>query len=258
MTGSALRRAVRMIGGVGLMVVIAAIQSGCVETVLGGAATVGVAATEDRGMGGAAADLRIHADINEKWLQASMDMLQKVDLTVQEGRVHLTGTVPTPEMRLNAVKLVWQVEGVRQVIDDIEVGEDKGTAGSYARDVWISTQLRTKILFDGDVRSQNYSVETVEGTVYLMGVAQSQKELDRVTDHARNLSYVKRVVSYVRIKDQPLPTRPAQATGAPSGASPAPLPAASPGASPGPSPAAVERAPVETEPLAEPPARNPS
>ncbi|MEJ0072169.1 MAG: BON domain-containing protein [Pseudomonadota bacterium] len=187
-------------------------------------------------------------------------MLQKVDLSISEGRVHLTGTVPTPEMRLEAVKLVWQVEGVRQVIDDIEVGDDKSGVGGYARDVWISTQLRSDLLFDRAIESVNYSVETVEGTVYLMGVAQNQGELDRVTNYARNLSSVKRVVSYVRMKDQPVPRGTPGGTtqaGGPTGGAPrngAPPPSAEPVPTVGNLP---DRAPVETEPLASPGAASP-
>src|SRR5271163_1510351 len=195
MRTSAMRRPARMIVGAGLLAGLAASLSGCITLAVGGAATAGVAVSEDRGLSGALTDTRIRADINGKWLNASMDVLQKVDLTVQEGRVHLTGTVPTADMRLQAVKLVWQVEGVRQVIDDIEVGEDKSGVGDYARDVLISTRLRTDILFDRAIQSVNYSVETVDGVVYLMGVAQDQAELDRVTGYARNLRYVKRVVS---------------------------------------------------------------
>ena len=249
-------RASGMIVGASLLAGLAASLSGCVSLALGGAATVGVAASEDRGLGGALTDTRIRTDINGKWLNASMDMLQKVDLTVSEGRVHLTGTVPTADMRLQAVKLVWQVEGVRQVIDDIEVGDDKSGVGDYARDVWISTRLRTDILFDRAIESVNYSVETVDGVVYLMGVAQNQTELDRVTDYARNMRYVKRVVSYARIKGQPVPATTqasdaAPAPGAPAAAPPLPVP-------PTPvAPTSVNRAPVEATPLASP-ARNPS
>jgi osmotically-inducible protein OsmY len=249
-------RASGMIVGASLLAGLAASLSGCVSLALGGAATVGVAASEDRGLGGALTDTRIRTDINGKWLNASMDMLQKVDLTVSEGRVHLTGTVPTADMRLQAVKLVWQVEGVRQVIDDIEVGDDKSGVGDYARDVWISTRLRTDILFDRAIESVNYSVETVDGVVYLMGVAQNQTELDRVTDYARNMRYVKRVVSYARIKGQPVPATTqasdaAPAPGAPAAAPPLPVP-------PTPvAPTPVNRAPVEATPLASP-ARNPS
>jgi osmotically-inducible protein OsmY len=251
-----------MIVGAGLLAGLAASLSGCVTLVVGGAATAGVAASEDRGLGGALTDTRIRTDINGKWLSVSMDMLQKVDLTVSEGRVHLTGTVPTADMRLQAVKLVWQVEGVRQVIDDIEVGEDKGGVGDYARDVWISTRLRTDILFDRNIESVNYSVETVDGVVYLMGVAQNQAELDRVTEYARNLRYVKRVVSYARMKGQPVPAA-TQASDAAPAPAPAPPPAVAPVAAPlppvtAPANGPADRAPVEATPLASPPARNPS
>jgi osmotically-inducible protein OsmY len=256
-----MRRPAGMIVGLGLVAGLAASLSGCITLAVGGAATAGVAVSEDRGLSGALTDTRIRADINGKWLNASMDVLQKVDLTVQEGRVHLTGTVPTADMRLQAVKLVWQVEGVRQVIDDIEVGDDKGGVGDYARDVWISTQLRTDILFDHAVESVNYSVETVGGVVYLMGVAKDQAELDRVTGYARNLRYVKRVVSYARVKGEPVPPATAQANGAAPAAAPSDVPAPAPPPPVAPVPldrAPVGRAPVESTPLAGPAPRNPS
>jgi osmotically-inducible protein OsmY len=252
MRASVMRRATGMIGTMCLLAGLAASLSGCVGLAIGGAATAGVAVSEERGLGGALTDTRIRTDINTKWFNASMDMLQKVDLNVNEGLVHLTGTVPTAEMRLDAVKLVWQVEGVRRVIDDIEVGEDKSGVKDYARDVWISTRLRTDILFDRNIESVNYTVETVDGVVYLMGVAQNQAELDRVTNYGRNLQYVKRVVSYVRLKGQPIPAS-TQASGAP----PAPPPSPQTGDAPA-APAAADRTPVETTPLSGPAPRNPS
>ena len=259
MRASVVRQAMGMIGAAGLLAGLATGLSGCVTLAIGGAATAGVAASEEKGLSGALTDTRIRTDINSKWINASMDIEQKVDLTIEEGRVHLTGTVPTADMRLQAVKLVWQVEGVRQVIDDIQVGESKGGIGDYSRDVWISTELRSQILFDRHIQSVNYTVETVHGIVYLMGVAQNQRELERVIDYARNLRYVQRVVSYVRIKDQPVPGGAAttQASGAPAPGAPA-------AAAPSEPPPAVssdrpgERAPVEMAPLDAPPARNPS
>jgi osmotically-inducible protein OsmY len=251
MRARSFKRTVWAIGGAVVLAGMAGGLSGCVGVALTGAASAGIAASEERGLGGALTDTRIRTDINAKWLNASMDMLQKVDLTVQEGRVLLTGSVPTPEMRLEAVKLVWQVDGVREVINEIKVGDGSG-AGSYARDVWIATQLRSDILFDRGVQSVNYSIETVDGVVYLMGVAQSQGELDRVTNYARNLRYVKRVVSYVRIKDRPAPpagttTQATGLPGAPPDAAPAPAPEAPPAAGmPG------GRAPVDSAPLAPP------
>jgi osmotically-inducible protein OsmY len=96
---------------------------------------------------------------------------------------------------------------VREVIDEIKVGEGGGI-GTYARDVLIANELRAKLLFDRNIQSINYSIETVGGVVYLMGIAQNQAELDRVTGYARNISYVQRVVSYVRLKSERIPPIP--------------------------------------------------
>jgi osmotically-inducible protein OsmY len=165
---------------------------------VGAGATVGVAASQERGLGGAISDTEIRAKINHYWVQSDFDLYRKVSLQVQEGRVLLSGQVPSRDMRLEAVRLAWQADGVKEVINEIEI-EDSSTVG-FARDTWISTQLKSKLLFDRDVSSINYSIETVDGTIYLMGVAQDRVELNRVVGHARNLAYVDEVVSYVRVK----------------------------------------------------------
>ena len=77
-----------------------------------------------------------------------------------------------------------------------------GLAG-YGRDTWIAAQLKSKLLFDKQVSSINYSIDTVRGKVFLIGLAQSRQELDRVINHARSIDYVKKVVSYVKIKRPP-------------------------------------------------------
>ena len=185
---------VRVLTSLMLLLAMPGVLSGCVGMAVGAGATVGVAAAEERGISGAATDASLQADINEKWIHESLQIERDVYLTVHEGRVLLTGTVTTPELRAQAVQLVWDVNGVREVIDEIKVGEGSGI-GSYARDVLISNELRTKLLFDRNVQSINYSIETAGGVVYLMGIAQNQAELDRVTNYARNISYVQRVVS---------------------------------------------------------------
>src|SRR3546814_13450934 len=70
-------------------------------------------------------------------------------------------------------------------------------------DSGIVGELRNKILFDREVRSINYSIDSVAGTIYLMGIGQSEKEVQRVIDHARDVPYVRRVVSYVQLKNDP-------------------------------------------------------
>ena len=112
--------------------------------------------------------------------------------------------VQKPEARVEAVRLVWQVSGVREVINEIRVADSAGIIG-FARDTWITTRLRAEMTFDRDIQAINYSIDTVQGTVYLMGVARNQVELNRVMEIARTISDVKQVVSYVKMSSDIVP-----------------------------------------------------
>jgi len=177
--------------------------AGC-SLAVGAGATAGVAAAQERGLGGAIKDTAINAEIAKNWINFSPDLFVEISADVHEGRVLLTGTVSDPQARLDAVRLAWQADGVRQMINEIQVTNEGGVA-DFARDSWITGQLRTKITFDKEVLAINYSIETVNGIIYLMGIAQDKAELDRVIRYARNIKYVKNVISHVRIKGTPIP-----------------------------------------------------
>ncbi|HXP97036.1 MAG TPA: BON domain-containing protein [Telmatospirillum sp.] len=189
---------------VGAALFLAVMTSACdpVTAVVGGAATIGVGAAEERGLEGAVDDTKIRTSINDLWIRQDFDLFRNVSLTVSEGRVMLTGSVKKPENRVDAVRLAWQAPGVRQVIDEIQVEDQSGFA-DYTGDVWIANKLRTRLMFDGQIKNINYTVDVVNGVVYLMGIAQNQGELDRVIAHARDTSGVKRVVSHVVLKNDP-------------------------------------------------------
>jgi len=174
----------------------------------------GTAAAREGGIKASLEDARISAKINDLWLKHSFDMFNKLNLTVDQGRVLITGVVQKPEHRVEAVRLAWQADGVRQVINEIKVDKSEGIKG-WARDNWISGRLRAAILFDKDIQGVNYTIDTVQSVVYLMGIAQNQTELNKVMTHARSVPYVKQVVSYVKLSGTPMnqvipPQMPAQ------------------------------------------------
>ncbi len=185
------------------MAVIAALGAnglaGCAGTVVGAGAAVGVAAFEERGIEGKARDLRTSAQIAEQWILFDHTLPVKLGAEVYEGRVLLTGAVTDPQLQADAVRLAWKADGVQDVINEIQVVRTTDLIDT-AKDSWITAQLTSNITFDRQIQAVNYVVETVNGIVYLIGIAQNQTELDRVIAYGRAIPNVTRIVSHVRIK----------------------------------------------------------
>jgi osmotically-inducible protein OsmY len=184
-----------------------------VGTAIGAAAFTADLATQERGLYQGLDDHRMWIAINGRFVAVDLEMAQNVHLQVQEGRVLLSGVVPTQEQRLAAVKAAWEEPGVREVINHIEV-EKARDFGQIAQDEYLARRIWAKLFVDREIRANNYSVECIDNTVYLIGVGQNKAEIQRVIDHARDVAYVRDVKTYVRVKTDPLlpePPPPAKA-----------------------------------------------
>lgn len=157
---------------------------------------------QERSFVAAIDDLRIQTELNADLFNESAGLFANVDSTVIEGRVHLTGSVPTQEDRIRVTRLAWSVRAVREVVNDVDVTMDTGLVDT-ARDHWITAQVRAMILDDRNIRDSNYSIDTANGVIYVNGIAQDQRELDRVLRLAGSVSQARRVVNYVVMKDDP-------------------------------------------------------
>lgn len=171
---------------------------GCTVAAISSATTAGATATEERGLGGAISDTEIRARINSLWFDKDERMWRKLELQVHKGRALLTGVLDNRETSDEAARLAWRARGVREVINEIQIGESGGVTG-YAEDTKISAELKSRLVLDAKVASLNYSVTTTKGVVYIIGSARSQRELDIVNWYARNIGGVQKVVSYVQV-----------------------------------------------------------
>ena len=180
------------------LLAMSSILSGC-TAVVGAGATVGVAAVQERGLKGRASDLKIEALVLEKFVKAGFKVAATIGAEVYEGRVLLTGASKDTKITDQAVKLTWQVDGVKEVLNEIQIGAESGIS-DIAQDSWITAQLKSKMTFDQEILSINYVVETVNRTVYLIGIGQNKAELDRVKQHAAQVKFVRNVISHVRVK----------------------------------------------------------
>lgn len=217
---------------------------GCVGVVVGGMAAAaggGYVVAQERGADGLASDFAITNEIRQALARTDPQLAGAVTVTVYDGRVLLTGQVPAPQMKMAASRLARENPRVRAVYDEIEMaGND--TFFDDAKDTWIGTQVRSEMVLDPDIRSVNYMIQTENGSVYLLGTARSQRELQSVADIARHVRGVKRVVSYVELRPG--------GTGMPVAAGPPPLMPPLSMSPPGPArPAIVPRTPIEVEKL---------
>ncbi len=119
-----------------------------------------------------------------------------IDITVFEGRMLLTGTMPSDEGKAHLGNLAANTEGVTEVINEVVVGR-KTSIGQSAEDVIIDERLSARFLADREVIRGNYKVVVSDNTVFLLGLAQNAEELKRATDWARQTPGVKKVVSHV-------------------------------------------------------------
>ena len=178
--------------------------TGCLAPlVIGGGAAVGTLGVREKGITGSMSDSQISMVIKAKLYSFDPDLHARVGVNVEGSEVLLTGSVQKQEWPIEAERIAWEASGVKKVLNNITVVDnDEIGVGIYAQDSWITTQLKSKLLFGDDIRSLNYSVKTVGGVAYIMGIAQDQAELDRVLDIASKTSGITKVVNYTRVRGE--------------------------------------------------------
>ncbi|MBT06281.1 MAG: hypothetical protein CMM32_05115 [Rhodospirillaceae bacterium] len=189
--------------------VLAHFLQGCspTGTVLGAGARTGLALAEDRPVEEIWGDTLLKVTINKKLLESSFrETFWSLNTTIFEGRVLITGNVKNTTLRDQVNQIVWGVKGVREVLNEIEIQETNNVT-QIARDKFIKTSLQARLLGDKIVSDINYKMVAHNNVLYIIGVAQSQDELEKVVAHARAIRYVKRFVNYIWLADNPSRSR---------------------------------------------------
>ena len=165
-----------------------------------GGATGMVVAEGDRSLGTVVDDATIKINVAAKFINSSDNIFIDVSTSVLEGRVLLTGLVDNQEIRIDAVRRVWEVDGVNEVINEIQIG-NRASLKEYAQDVWITAQVRGLAAKTVGLRSIAYNYETIQGKVYIVGVTSRPEQLEAIVDVAKTVKGVIEIVNYVIVKE---------------------------------------------------------
>jgi osmotically-inducible protein OsmY len=170
------------------------VTASCAPAVIGAGTAAVAASSTDKGLSTSVSDNLIATKLNDKFIQNDSSLFINVDVSVNDSAVLMTGKV-----KILSTKLAWEVRGVREVVNEIQV-VDRSSLKDVAKDLAASAQLRGKLIADPDVSSLNFSIDVVNGTVYLSGIAADTEEMNRVVSHARDLRFAQQVVNYIKLR----------------------------------------------------------
>ena len=145
--------------------------------------------------------MQIDDTIMQKNLVARLTLTEKkyflsVQVEILDGRIFLTGKVNEPEEKIKITKLAWETKGVRSVKNAISI-KGQSNFRSTAKDILITTQLRTALIFNKLTTSGNYTLETINKKIYIFGIAENKKKKKEVIDEANKIYDVNMVIPVI-------------------------------------------------------------
>ena len=184
-----------------ILLLITLFLSGCIGVSSKGIFGTGVSvALDPRSLG-----TQIDDSIMQKNLSARLVIMDKkyflsIKSKVLDGRIFLTGKVDNPEEKLKITKLAWETEGVRSVRNDIKIKERFNFQQS-AKDILITSQLRTALILNKEIKATNYQIDTYKKKIYVYGIALTPGEKELVVNEAKEILDVEDVIASILIVD---------------------------------------------------------
>ena len=180
-----------------LVVLVGIILSSCVGVSSTGIFGTGVSvALDPRTVGTQIDDSIMQKNLTARIIIRDKKHLIHVKTKVLDGRIFLTGKVDNPEEKLQLTKLSWEIKGVRSVRNDIKIKEDFNFKRS-AKDILITSQLRTALIFNKNIKATNYQIDTYKKKIYVYGIALTSEEKDLVISEATEILDVENVVASI-------------------------------------------------------------
>ena len=180
-----------------ILIFVSLILTGCVGVGTKGLFGTGVSvALDPRTVGTQIDDSIIQKTISTKILARDKKHLLSVKTKVLDGRIFITGKVDSPEDKLLITKLAWETRGARSVRNDIKIKEEFNFKQS-AKDLLITSQLRTAIIVNKNIKATNYQIDTYKKKIYIYGIALTSEEKDLVVSEAKEILDVEEVIASI-------------------------------------------------------------
>ena len=180
-----------------ILILVSLILNNCVGVSSTGIFGTGVSvAIDPRSLGTQIDDSIMQKNLSARILLIDKNYFLSVKSKVLDGRIFLTGKVEDPEEKLKLTKVAWETEGVRSVRNDIKIKEEFNFKQS-AKDILITSQLRTALIFNKEIKATNYQIDTYKKKIYIYGIASSKNEKDLVIQESKEILDVEDVIASI-------------------------------------------------------------
>ena len=181
-----------------LLIIVLNLQS-CAAPILGGVSAVAISSSaQEKGLGTSINDKVIYLKLRNAIYEWNSSVSEKISISVDDGSILVTGQLKNVEAKINLTKVIWEVNGVKEVNNKVQISETNNFQ-NIAKDLASLGEIKAKIMASKKINSLNFSIDVVNNVAYISGIASSEEEISFVTQIAQEARFIEEVQNFVKL-----------------------------------------------------------
>ena len=171
----------------------------CAAPILGGVGAIAFSSSaQEKGLGTSINDKVIYVKLRNAIYDWDPSVSQKISISVNSGSILITGTLKNIEKRIELTKVIWEVNGVKEVNNEVQISETNNLK-NIAKDLASLGEIKARLMASKQLNSLNFSIDVVNNIAYISGIASSEEEISLVTQIAQEARFIKEVQNFVKV-----------------------------------------------------------
>ena len=181
-----------------LLLIVLSLKS-CAAPVIGGMGAIALSSSaQEKGLGTSINDKVIYVKLRNAIYDWDPSVSQKISISVNSGSILITGTLNNIEKRIELTKVIWEVNGVKEVNNEVQISETNNLK-NIAKDLASLGEIKARLMASKQLNSLNFSIDVVNNIAYISGIASSEEEISLVTQIAQEARFIKEVQNFVKV-----------------------------------------------------------
>ena len=181
-----------------LLIILLNLQS-CAAPIIGGVGAIAFSSSaQEKGLGTSINDKVIYIKLRNAIYDWDPSVSQKISISVNSGSILITGTLNNIEKRIELTKIIWEVNGVKEVNNEVQISETNNLK-NIAKDLASLGEIKARLMASKQLNSLNFSIDVVNNIAYISGIASSEEEISLVTQIAQEARFIKEVQNFVKV-----------------------------------------------------------